>query len=89
MKDFHGLFSAFSFLIENKLHMQKNNFFIEILKSAKFVTHLIFSGSKFHFEGQVFLDFYRQKLLFYDYLQKDSVFYDLHTDIDKAFLSQK
>ena len=89
MKDFHGLFSAFSFLIENEWHMHlgPNNFFIGFLKSATFVTHLMFSGSKFHIESQVFLDVYHQKLLFYDFLQIDFVFYDLHTDIDETFLS--
>ena len=53
MKDFHGLFSAFLFFKEHKLHM-----------------HLGPSIS----EGQVFLDFYHQKLLFYDFVQRDSFF---------------
>ena len=50
MKDFHGLFCAFSFLKEQKLHIHLglNHLFIEFLKSTKFVTDLIFSGSKFH-----------------------------------------
>ena len=50
MKDFHGLFSAFSFLKEHELHMHlgPNHFFSEFLKSAKSVTKLIFSGSEFH-----------------------------------------
>ena len=33
-------------------------------------------------EGQVFLDFYHQELLFYDFVRIDSVFYDLHMEID-------
>ena len=50
MKDFHGLFSAFSFLKKHKLqiHLGQNPFLIEFLKSTKFVTALIFSGSEFH-----------------------------------------
>ena len=49
MKDFHGLFSAFSLLKECKLHMDlgPNRLFIEFLKSAKFFD-LIFSWSEFH-----------------------------------------
>ena len=47
MKDFHGLFSAFSLLKECKLHMDlgPNRLFIEFLKSAKFFD-LIFSWSE-------------------------------------------
>ena len=49
MKDFHGLFSAFSLLKERKLHMHlgRNLLFIEYLKSAKFFD-LIFSWNEFH-----------------------------------------
>ena len=42
---------AFSFLKENKLHMHlgPNHFFIEFLKSTKFVVFdLIIPGSEFH-----------------------------------------
>ena len=44
MKEFHGLFSAFSFLKEHKSQMDlgPNHFFIKFLKSTKFLTDLSF-----------------------------------------------
>ena len=57
MKDFYGLFSAVSFLKGHKVAhaFRTEPFFIEFLKSTKFVTDLIFSGSEVHFwEPSVF-----------------------------------
>ena len=61
-------------------------FVIEFLKSTEFVTDLIFLRVNSISEGQVFLDFYIRKLLFYDFVPIDSAFYELHMKIDKSLV---
>ena len=89
MKDFHGLFSAFSLLKERKLHMHlgPNRLFIGFLKSAKFF-NLIFSWSEFHICGPSAFRLLLPKAAVYEIcLQTDSAFYDLHMENDKVFFS--
>ena len=87
MKDIYGLFSAFSFLIDYKLHMhlRPNHFILNFLKLLSLSP--TWSFLDVHIWGPSVFRLLSPNLLFYDFVQTDSVFYDLHMVIDKIFFS--
>ena len=68
------------------MHLGPNHFLLSFQNLLSLLPTRSFLEVIFISQGQVFLDFYHQKLLFYDFVQIDSVFYDLYMEIDKILL---